>query len=282
MSFLFLEVSQISKLPKSVKCISVSHIHKSSDKIGSVIVWEMASVSSMFILAFVLQADAQEKGPRQEGVMAVLGACDTGGQVGKIKTFLRRKSTLSILSSLKQADQQIWVTEIDVFVHLMLILRTSAPGPLLWHHHKALWPLVKQLSGVITFTVTRGRPRTQKIAALLPRGHLSKAKRHPSAGMRMCSGTSLSAVLTAKAKLLCGPWRQGGDATGCLGSTLPKLTYAAPASPGSFPGERGQWYRMNVTQGAKKDEFSEYCVFNSVILSVFRGVKQYVWDALWL
>lgn len=112
--------------------------------------------------------------------------------------------------------------------------RTSAPGPLLWHLHKLLCPLVKQLSRMITFTVTRSRPRTCKIAALVPGAHLSKPNRHPSAGIRKQRGTSLSTLLTAKAKLLQGTWQQGGDAAGHLESMLPKPRYVAPAQPGVF------------------------------------------------
>lgn len=111
----------------------------------------------------------------------------------------------------------------------MCIHRTPAPGPLLWHPHKLLCPLVKQLSSMIAFTVTRSRPRTHKIATLAPGGHLTKPKRHPSAGIRMCRSTSLRAFLTAKAKLLPRAWQQGGDARGCLGSMLPKTKYVAPA-----------------------------------------------------
>lgn len=180
----------------------------------------------MFVLAFVLQAERPEMGR----VTAVQGACDTWGQVRKIKTFWE-ESPLSQSSHLleRQVDQQIWVTGIHICVCVcMCVHRNSAPGHLLWHLHNLLCPLVKQLSRMITSTVTRSRPKTHRIAALVP-GGICPNQRDPSARIRMCRGMSLSALLTAKAKLLHGAWQQGGGAADCPGNTLPKPRYEAPA-----------------------------------------------------
>lgn len=58
----------------------------------------------MFVLAFMLQADAWEMGWRQEGVTAVQGAWDSWGQGKKVTEFVRRKSALPVLSFLRKTS----------------------------------------------------------------------------------------------------------------------------------------------------------------------------------
>jgi len=141
----------------------------------------------------------------RRGMTAVQAARDTWGQVRQVKTSMRRKSALPILSSLRKTSGSTDLGDRNRHICVyMCTHRTSAPGSLFWDLRKLLSPLVTQLSRMIAFAVTRSRRRTHRLGAEAPGGHSSKPSRHPSARKRMCRGMSQSVLLTAKAKLLHG------------------------------------------------------------------------------
>lgn len=172
----------------------------------------------MFGLAFMLQADVQEEDLNQEESDSCLrGLRHIGASRQNQDT---RENKVHSPNPLRQVDQQICVARTDMFV-CICIHRTSVLGPFILHLHRILCPLFDHLSRMITFIATRIRPRTYNCRP--------GPWRHASARKRMCRGTSLCALLAAKAELHHVVWHRGKDAAACLGFTLSKPRYMAPA-----------------------------------------------------